>query len=300
MAVFVCSCVSCNSPLRAYQVRPGGPVSFSVPVLLAKVLSLPCGRCVGCRLERSRQDAVRCVHEAQMHEANAFITLTYAEDRLSLVKQDWVDFMKRLRERVRPRLIRFFMCGEYGELYGRPHYHAVIFGFDFPDRTLWKKSTSGEFLYRSALLEGVWSLGHSSVGNVTFESAAYVARYVMKKELGSSSPLREIVDVTTGEVVRREHEFSLRSLKPGLGRSWLERYWNDVYPHGFVVVNGSKQKPSRYYEKVLAERSAALAVELAARREAEAAKRFDDNAPARLRVKEVVLKARVGHLKRTI
>lgn len=300
--------MACHSPLRAFQTKVGAPVSFSPPALIARVLDLPCGKCSGCRLDRSRQDAIRCVHEGELHEAKAFITLTYDDEHLpaglTLVKDHWVDFMKRLRERVRrseaPALLRFFMCGEYGELSGRPHYHAIIFGFDFPDKVLWKKSSSGEALYRSALLESVWSMGHSSVGSVTFESAAYVARYVMKKELGRVTPMREILDLTTGEIVTREHEFSLRSLKPGLGRAWLEKFGSDVYPRGAVVIDGVEVKPPRYYDKWFSELDPVEFERLRLRRQERASLQWDDNGPARLRVKEVVLNAKLDHLKRSL
>lgn len=295
--------MSCNYPKRAFQSHPGGPVSFSQSGYRpgCRIFQIPCGRCRGCRLERSRQDAVRCVHEAQMHgDENSFITLTYAEDRLSLCKEDWVKFMKRLREKVAPVLIRFFACGEYGDLHGRPHYHAVIFGYSFPDKVLWKKSPSGEPLYRSALLESVWSLGHSSVGSFSFESAAYVARYVMKKQIGGKDPVRRIFDVVSGEMVSREHEFGLRSLRPGLGRRWFDRFGCDVYPHDLVVINGARAKPPRYYDKLFASSSPEAFAAIVGRRQAAADESFDDNSPSRLRVKEVVLKARISHLKRTL
>lgn len=292
----------CNSPLRAFQVKPGAPVSFSVPAGAARVLELPCGRCQGCRLERSRQDAVRCVHEAQMHQANCFITLTYDDEHLppgrTLVKRDWVLFMKRLRKRVGIP-IRFFMCGEYGEDYGRPHFHACLFGLDFPDREYHSRSGSGATLYRSPVLESLWRFGFSTVGELNYESAAYVARYVMKKQLGADrGPKRVILDVTTGELVEREHEFSLRSLKPGIGRKWIERYCSDVYPHGSVVMGGVEVKPPRYYDLWFESQDPAAFEALQGRRMVQADKRFDDNSPRRLVVKEQCLAARVAFLKR--
>lgn len=155
-------------------------------------LQVPCGQCVGCRLERSRQWAVRCVHESQMHKENCFITLTYAPEHLpadqSLHYRDFQLFMKRLRKRFSGKVIRFYMCGEYGENFGRPHFHACLFGHNFDDLTLWKVQNKQK-LYRSKTLEELWPFGHSSVGTVTFESAAYVARYIMKKVTGEAAEL---------------------------------------------------------------------------------------------------------------
>lgn len=235
-----------------------------------------------------------------MHAQNSFLTLTYRRgDALNLVPGDLRDFWKRLRKRVGP--VRYFSCGEYGELNSRAHYHACVFGLDFTDKVYYRKSPSGSRLYTSALLDSVWQHGFCTVGEVTFESAAYVARYVMKKEFGKDvGPKRELLDVTTGEIVTREHEFCRMSLKPGLGYSWLQKYTSDVYPSGQVVVNGAECSSPRYYDKwykaVAPEKYAALA----ARRVAEADLRFDDNSPRRLKDKAIVLNARVSLLKREL
>jgi len=125
-----------------------------------KQFVLPCGRCIGCRLERSRQWAVRMMHEASLHQDNCFITLTYDNEHLpknaSLVKRDFQLFMKRLRKAYPAVRIRFFHCGEYGEQYGRPHYHAILFGFDFPDKYFLGKRNQFP-VWRSASLERLWS-----------------------------------------------------------------------------------------------------------------------------------------------
>ena len=151
-------------------------------------LQVPCGQCVGCRLERSRQWALRCVHEASLHKENCFITLTYNDEHLPehghLIYRDFQLFMKRLRKRTGVR-VRFYMCGEYGENFGRPHFHACLFGYNFPDLVRWKAGKST--LYRSKLLESLWTDGYSSVGEVSFESAAYVARYILKKVTGDDA-----------------------------------------------------------------------------------------------------------------
>lgn len=237
------------------------------------------------------------MHESELYKDNCYITLTYAESGPSLVYRDFQLFMKRLRKRVAPAKPRFFMCGEYGELNRRPHFHALLFGIDFADKVYFSTSPSGFRLYRSATLEGLWTEGFSSVGAVTFASAAYVARYIMTKELGDVGP-KEFVDVLSGEVVSSENEFCRMSLKPGIGYNWLQKYSSDVYPTGLVVVRGTLASSPKYYDKwykkVAPEKYAALA----ARRVADADVRFDDNSASRLLVKERVLRARIANLKR--
>lgn len=248
-------------------------------------------------------DAIRCVHESQLHEENSFLTLSYDDAHLprglTLVPRDLELFWKRCRKEFQ---FRYYACGEYGEVSSRPHYHACVFGYGFPDKVMWSKAAGGEPLYRSAQLERLWPLGHCWIGTVTFESAAYVARYVMKKEFGKDAgKRRSIVDVTTGEILEREHEFCRRSLKPGLGRGWLEKFFPDVYPHGKVTLSrGVEVKPPRYYDLLFKARDPVAFEKLAREREAQAGERFDDNSPSRLRVKEQVLNARVSFLKREL
>jgi hypothetical protein len=198
---------------------------------------------MGCRLSRSRQWAIRCVHEAQAHAENCFITLTYSDDNIpddrSLRVRDFQLFLKRLRRNTANR-IRFYHCGEYGELYGRPHYHALIFGHDFPDKLLWNTSNNLP-LYRSATLEQLWTMGYSSIGEVTFQSAAYVARYLLKKITGDPAQEHyEYVNPETGEVTQRKPEYTTMSRRPGIGRAWLDKYLSDVYPDDFIVIKGVK------------------------------------------------------------
>lgn len=213
---------------------------------------LPCGQCIGCRLEKSRQWAIRCVHEASLYEDNCFITLTYDDVHLprdrSLDLPAFQGFMKRLRRRFGEG-IRFFHCGEYGEKFKRPHYHACIFNFDFNDKVLWKVS-NGSRLYISESLQELWPFGYSTVGDVTFESAAYVARYVMKKVTGDRAALHYTdFDRATGEVFcERRPEYTTMSRRPGIGKPWLQRFIADVYPSDFVVVNGQKMRPPKYYD----------------------------------------------------
>lgn len=245
----------CYHPLRAWQRGAAKPV-FTRPVSNGyRVLELPCGQCVGCRLSHSREWAVRCVHEAQMHEENCMLTLTYDEAHLpsdlSLDHGHFQLFMKRFREKVAPARLRFYMCGEYGEASSRPHYHAIVFGYYPKDRCFFKKSEAGFPAYTSDFMDSIWTNGRVYVGDVTFESAAYVARYVMKKVL-SDGVKREILNVHTGEIVSRSHEYGRMSLKPGIGAKWYDKFRHDVYPHDRVILRGVAMGVPKYYDKLLA------------------------------------------------
>lgn len=242
----------CYHPLSAWRCPDSGSIEF-VDRGRGDRLDLPCGRCIGCRLERSRQWATRIMFESQFHGANSFITLTYDDEHMpfppSLHYPHFQKFMKRARKSLGP--LRFFMCGEYGEEFFRPHYHACIFGTDFPDRVLWERRPTGD-VFRSPALERLWPFGYSSVCELNFQTAAYVARYVLKKVTGDAAEAHyRFVDVETGEVHQRVPEFAHMSLKPGIGGPFFDRYKDDIFPHDFVVVNGVKCRPPRYFDKLL-------------------------------------------------
>lgn len=270
-------------------------------------LTIKCGQCVGCRLERSRQWAIRCMHESQMHENNSFITLTFNPESLaarknphSLDVRDWQLFMKRLKKNAGGKKIRFFHCGEYGELNKRPHYHACLFGHDFSDKELWKETKTGHKLYTSKELEKAWPYGFSTIGDVTFESAAYVARYIMKKITGDDAEHHYTkFDDLTGEILcDLKPEYTTMSRRNGIGQSWYEKYKDDVYPHDFVVINGMKMKPPKYYDSLLQTDRPFEFDEIKELREKDGEKHLDNNTPERLKVREVVKNAQISQLPR--
>lgn len=187
---------------------------------------------------------MRCVYEAKEYEKNCFITLTYDNEHCpensSLVKRDLQLFMKKLRKKYGEK-IRFYACGEYGEKYDRPHYHACIFNHDFEDKVLWSVREDIN-LYRSKSLEKMWPYGFSTIGDVTFESAAYVARYVMKKIYG---------DKAEQHYKGRVPEFTNMSRRPGIGKGFLMKFISDVYPGDKVVIkNGLILRPPKYYDSI--------------------------------------------------
>lgn len=211
-----------------------------------EVFDIPCGKCEGCLLRRAQEYALRCEQEASLWASNVFVTLTYRECPLfagvpSLRRRDFVLFMKRLRKR-RAGVVRYVVAGEYGKL-GRPHYHALLFNCGFPDKVLLRKRATGD-LYRSPELESLWDLGYSSLGEVTYESAAYVARYTLKK-------VAEVGRPAVVEVPGRERMFMSMSLKPGIGAGWLKKFRGDVFPWDEVVGRGGRVfRPPRYYDSL--------------------------------------------------
>lgn len=242
--------MACYHPLTAWYARTGVYAGSGKRIIVfneglgdpSTEMKLPCGQCIGCRLERSRQWAIRCVHEASLHSDNCFITLTYSDRFLphsvctetgellpSLDKRHFTLFMKRLRKRFGDG-IRFFMCGEYGEQFFRPHYHALLFNFDFTDKKLYKVN-QGFPLYVSDSLKELWPYGISTVGACSFETAAYVARYVTKKVTG---------DISDEHYRGRTPEYVNCSRRPGIARGWYEKYCNNVYDNDMLVVRGGR------------------------------------------------------------
>jgi len=243
-----------------------------------------------------------------MHKDNIFLTLTYDNEHLpedrSLHYEDYQLFMKRLLVTAKRKLnrdgIRFYMCGEYGETFGRPHYHACLFNFDLPDKKLWRVER-GNRLYTSEFLSDLWGQGFCSIGAVTFQSAAYVARYIMKKVTGDGADeYYEWMDPETGEFHQRRPEFTNMSRRPGIGSTWFQKYSSDVFPHDYVVVNGKKASPPRYYTNQYEVLYPDEVRSLKAIRKQRARRHASDNTPSRLKVREQVLSSRISQLKRTI
>lgn len=258
--------MACYKPLSAWRQPASAAGGKSTIVFgrdhknnwdIAKSLDLPCGQCIGCRLERSRRWAVRIMHESQMHEKNSFLTLTYDDAHVptngSLVVDDFQKFMKRLR-RGSATSLRFFHCGEYGEQKQRPHYHCCLFGEDFSsDRVFEKKTEAGHSLWTSPTLSEKWGLGHAWIGELTFESAAYVARYCLKKAsfAGKANGLEARKNAYAHWLDGRAPEYVTMSRRPGIGSTWFERNRREVYPSDSVVLRGREMLPPPFYDKVL-------------------------------------------------
>jgi len=199
--------MACFHPLQAYQTSDGSIIFTERKGDVVRSLTLPCGQCRGCRLERSRQWAVRCL----------------------------------------------------------------------------------------------WPFGYSSIGDVTFESAAYVARYVMKKRTGSvAGDHYETTDMETGEIKNRVPEFNRMSLKPGIGFDWYKKFTSDVYPNDYVVINGREARPPKFYDRKFAQDFPEEFEALQFQRFIDSVDRFEDNTDERLAVKEKVVEAKFSRLSRSI
>lgn len=237
--------MSCYGPLIGFfskKLNAGGKRSIVFDVRKSfdgQRLYIPCGKCVGCRLLWRRQWAVRCMHEKRLYTDSCFVTLTYEDARLpahgSLVMRDLQLFMKRLRK-VRPVGLRFFGCGEYGATTFRPHYHLLLFNTFFPDARFWKLSETGENLYKSAELRGLWNHGDNVIGAVSARSCAYVAGYVLKK---CGPPVDYGV---------REPEFRLMSRRPGIGFDWFLKFNVEAYKSDSAIMDGREVGLPRYYD----------------------------------------------------
>lgn len=244
----------------------------------------------------------RLTHEAQLHDETSFVTLTYSDanlpDDYSVHVDELQRFMKRLRFEIAPTKVRYFACGEYGERNARPHYHLLLFGYQFPDITPWRRTSSGHVTYRSAILERLWPLGHSEIGTFTPSSAGYVARYVLKKVGGDLADAKySVIHPFTGEQVRQTPEFIIMSSRPGIGYGWFEKYKSDVFPSDFCIIDGQKRPMPPYYKKKLAE---AEALKITQQRKEKAKPHADNNTTRRLLVRDEHLTLKVERLKRDL
>lgn len=192
-------------------------------------IPIPCGRCIGCRLDYSRRWADRMMLELKTRGSGLFVTLTYNNDFVpvledpetgeyycfTLEKRDLQLFMKRLRKYFTGRKLTFYAAGEYGKGL-RPHYHLILFGIsleDFPDRVVVGKNELGQMYFSSPTFERIWKNGFIVLSDVNWKTCAYVARYVQKKIYSSSSVLTELYGAVP--------EFSTMSRNPGLGYQYL-------------------------------------------------------------------------------
>lgn len=318
-------------------------MAFKAMTPFDQLIKLPCGRCTGCRLEKSRQWAIRLMHEAQLHDRTSFITLTYDDQHLptrgtssqsltvprasrlrtttrnerdthakrthgtlgptaSLEPRDLKIFLKKLSRVTRKTFgkgVRYYACGEYGERGHRPHYHIALFGEDFRgDRAFYKRSKTGHDLFKSKTLTSLWGKGSADIGELTFESAAYVARYVMKKINGKMADEHYRRTDEAGNDYWIEPEFARMSRMPGLGKPWWDKYKEQVIAHDHVIVRGKPSKPPRYYDELVRQLSQDAYANIKLNREAKLNK--ESSTPERLRAGEAILAAAQSQRKRPL
>lgn len=224
-------------------------------------LRIPCGQCIGCRLDSAKVWADRCMMELEYHEEAWFVTLTYDEDHvpeaddsregervLTLHRPDFQKFMKRLRFNF-GGTIRYFACGEYGEQTMRPHYHAILFGLHLPDLTeKVTRSLGGKEYkyYESPRLNETWGQGFVEIGAVERRCCEYVARYIMKKQKGAEAQVYKDLGI--------QPEFVVASNRPGIGYQWLLDHPDCLKTDEIMLSTpegGIRARLPRYFEKVI-------------------------------------------------
>jgi hypothetical protein len=229
------------------------------------------------------------MHESKYYDDNCFITLTYREEDLpyggTLDHKDWQLFMKRLRSKTKHKF-KFFMCGEYGDKFGRPHYHAILFNYDFKDKRYSRTTDKGYKVYTSDLLDSTWQKGKTEIGSVTHESAGYVASYCTKVVSGDKADEHYRVCVD-GNVIHRLPEYGRCS--NGIGERFVLDYKSDIYPRDFVLKNGAKVKTPRYYDKVLAKTDPKLLKEIEKKRKTRERSKRDESFRKFLAREEITL-----------
>lgn len=238
--------------------------------VVTEFIPIPCGQCIGCRLEHSRQWAVRCMLESEYHDDNYFITLTYDDanvpvneyvsddgeilESMTLKQEDMQLFIKRVRRHLDYynlkdgynddcNTFQYFYCGEYGTQTARPHYHMIAFGLPLDDLVLYKETPFGNY-YTSEFLSSKWDKGYVIIGGVSFESCSYVSRYIMKKQKGEGAEVYERYNITP--------EYIRMSRNPAIGKKYFEDNFNDIYPSDTIVLSGGKLSvPPRYFDNLM-------------------------------------------------
>ena len=325
----------CYSPLKGFKDLYTGGLTFNRSSGYEK-MDVACGQCLGCRLDYSRMWAVRIVHEAtcwELDQGSCFVTLTYRDPSECTITQlengyhvpdDWSlnlkhfqDFMKRLRKAFYPQKIRFFHVGEYGRrckhgidltvvrcplcFVGRPHYHACLFNVSFPDLQSYA-SDDGVLRYTSPMLESIWKYGFVDVGDLNYASAAYGARYILKKITGSRAGDHYMSYDMNGEITFLRPEYTTMSRRPGIGYDWFQKYKSDVFPSDEVPVPGFGviKKVPRYYEEIFKEERPLSLEEIKATRRRFKEEHEDDYTPQRLMDRYEVKKASLEFKKRVL
>lgn len=216
-------------------------VDYSIRSMRSKygddLLLLPCGKCLGCKFDKAKDWATRVYCESLYHEKSCFLTLTYDDYHLpknqDINKENVLDFIKKLRNRG--EAVRYFGCGERGESTSRIHAHLILFGYSPSDLEFYSRGSNGDALYLSATLSQLWDKGHVIVGEVSYKSAGYVARYTTKK-------------------IGDDDSFLICSNRPGIGYRYCMDHGKEIIETGYVYGDfGDSYKASipRYFEKLL-------------------------------------------------
>jgi hypothetical protein len=320
--------VPCYSPLKGWIDPESKGIQFQKPS--EDEMEVACGQCLGCRLDRARMWSIRMVYEARMHDVSSFITLTYRdvdlppdwslsapvrENGKQVQQSQFQAFMKRLRKRRPGQKIKYFMCGEYGykcshDVFldegkcpvgckvGRPHYHAILFNCDFQDKEIHGINKHGDHWYTSRELEELWPYGFNVIGDVTEQSAGYVARYCLKKITGELADEHYQRVDENGEIHQLTPEYA--TMSNGIGLEWYKKYRSDVWPHDEIPLptgGVSKSVPRFYCEQLRKEDEEEYEL-VKERRKLFMLENADEYSPERLQSKYRVKKAATSTLKR--
>ena len=303
--------MSCYHPL--YAINYGIKENGKIKLIFCKnendkikaeqsgtLVKVPCGKCIGCNLDKSSNKADQIMLEAKYYKNNCVVHLTYDDEHLpknkgvdlktgeiieseTLQPKDVQDFLKRLRKTyVKGRYqgknftkqigIRTAYCGEYGEQKGRPHYHMILFNFKPHDIRYWSKSKSNYNTYKSDIMTKLWGKGIVDVNDLSREMAEYIGRYVTKKWKGSTAK-------ETYEIVGKVPEFYHCSNRPGLGYKFFQEKKNTIYATDEIFITSLKgtrtKKPPKYFDKLLEREDPPTLEEIKARRKERAKERMD-------------------------
>lgn len=311
--------MGCYNPLDAYRSEHKTDNGKSQIVFKRKDgyahLQLPCGKCIGCRLEYARQWALRCHCESQMHppEHQHFITFSYAPEHLPKdlsvtrgPKSDFTRFLKRLRYYYEGFQIQFLQCAEYGEESNRPHHHSIMWGFPIDDMVVYSKNRLGQELFTSETINQIWKKGYCIIGKVTLESANYVARYITKKfkgDLGEVDPgtgLKpyERYNSQTGEIHTVLPEYLTASRNPSIGKTYHEQFSDDYIHDDTIIVDGKRMFIPDYFTYLVEKESRELYEKIKKRRKLAAKKHTKNKSRDRLRVRGQFKTKQIQHFKR--
>lgn len=252
-------------------------IAAEYPHLASQIDEIPCGKCIQCRLQRSREWANRCMLELKTCENAYFLTLTYSDEHLKfapyvdpgtgetstrpvLVPKDLQKFLKRLRFWCSSRSsfpVRFYACGEYGESTQRPHYHLIVFNlpqvFEAGNH-LFDYSAADTPLWTCDALTKLWPYGLAVYGQVTWNTCAYVARYCMKKRLGKSRQDQKAAQEQLFPGQPWQEEFTRMSLRPAIGKDYYLQNREQIYLTDECRVNLkgtiTPVKPAKYYDRL--------------------------------------------------
>lgn len=260
--------MACFHPIEGFRSAEGGLTMSRAKSPTKTPVCVPCGQCLGCRVDKREQWKLRMMHEASLHDENCFVTFTYSPEHLvrpwlnaagewrgSVSAADVSGAIKRLRRRIEPQRLRFHFKTEYSPGVLQPHGHGAFFGWRPSDLVPCDRSAAGFTVYSSAFLDEVWGKGLVGVGDLTAESCGYIANHNVDKLDGQKAKdAYSRFDYSTGEIFEVEPETCRMSTHPGIGRGWIDQFERDCFPSNFIIVDGRKKPVPRYYKQRLKDR----------------------------------------------